>query len=48
MKFRCVKCNYVFEKERQVASKVCPNCGEFRTISKEKSAEDIVEESNVD
>ena len=44
-KFRCKKCNYFFEREIENSARICPNCGMKDSISKEKDAIELLEES---
>jgi len=44
-KFVCKSCNYNFEFEMQRLPKICPNCGDKDSVTKEKTAEELVEEA---
>ena len=46
MKFECKKCRYVAEKEEP--PKRCPYCGEEGTMGKMTSAQDLLDEANVE
>ena len=46
MKLVCNKCGYRFESER--VPEVCPYCGERGAITREKSAQEIIDEVAVD
>ncbi|MFA6023183.1 MAG: hypothetical protein WC781_03785 [Candidatus Pacearchaeota archaeon] len=41
-KFRCKRCNYRFESERELMPKSCPNCGERDVVRKEPSADELL------
>jgi rubrerythrin len=47
-KFRCKRCNYQFQREAGDFPKSCPNCGETNSIRKEQSAEELLNDSDLD
>ena len=47
-KFRCRICNYCFEIAQEAIPRVCPNCGELRGMSKEKSADELIQDNDLD
>jgi len=40
--YQCNKCNYKFESGAEVPLKNCPYCSEIGSVSKERSAEDLL------
>ncbi|PIN91530.1 rubredoxin [Candidatus Pacearchaeota archaeon CG10_big_fil_rev_8_21_14_0_10_31_9] len=44
-KFRCKRCNYSFSMESRTTPKVCPNCGNTNCIGREKSASELLDET---
>lgn len=45
-KFMCNQCNYRFEFDMNRIPNLCPNCGGTDSVSKEKTAEELVDESD--
>ncbi len=43
MKFNCQNCGYNFEYKGKKIPKKCPYCDKECTLSKEKSAEELIE-----
>ncbi|PIU75977.1 hypothetical protein COS75_01550 [Candidatus Pacearchaeota archaeon CG06_land_8_20_14_3_00_35_12] len=41
--YQCNRCNYKFESSAEKAPKVCPYCSEAGSVSKERSAEQLLE-----
>ena len=41
-KFRCAKCDYIFELDVDFLPKLCPNCGEKDSCKHEKSADELI------
>lgn len=41
-KVRCKKCGFHYETDK--IPKLCPNCGEEKSIEKEKTAREILDE----
>ena len=46
LKLYCIKCNYSFEKEK-ITSR-CPYCAEDNSIKEQRSAQDIIDEVEVE
>ncbi|MFA5020166.1 MAG: Zn-ribbon containing protein [Candidatus Pacearchaeota archaeon] len=45
VRLRCRHCNYGFESTDQ-RIQVCPNCGERKFVSREKSADELLNEDD--
>jgi len=44
--FVCRACNYRFDLKQERTPKICPYCSRVGTVSREKNAEELVEEIN--
>jgi predicted Zn-ribbon and HTH transcriptional regulator len=45
-KFRCKNCNYRFKTELEKNPARCPNCGESHGITREQSAEELLNDGD--